>query len=65
MNLAAASGFANDVLSAFSHAQHVFTDPIFLARFALSAIEVAAAPDDESKRGAAQGAVLRLQREFK
>jgi hypothetical protein len=54
----------NEVLAALGHAPHLFTDPIFLIRLAETAVEVATAPDDETRRGIAQAGILRLEREF-
>ncbi|GAA4015781.1 hypothetical protein GCM10022631_30040 [Deinococcus rubellus] len=64
LNLADAVTLGNEVLHAFVAAPHLFTDPMFLARYALIAVEVATAPDDETRRGFIQAGVIQLQKEF-
>lgn len=54
----------NEVLHALGHSQAIFTDPMFLIRLAETAVEVATAPDDETRRGIVQASVLRLESEF-
>lgn len=68
MNITDALQFANEVFSALGHAEQVFHDPMFLARFAslaaLVAGELATAHDDETRRGICQVAALQLTHEF-
>lgn len=68
MNLTDALQFANEVIAAFGHVEQMLHDPMFLARFAVSAGELAAelvgAPDDETRRSLTQVFVLRLKKEF-
>jgi hypothetical protein len=54
----------SEVLHAFRHAPEVFTDPRFLAGLVKSGIDVALAPDDETRRETVQVCAARLMREF-
>ena len=64
LTIAEAVSLANEVLHAFTAAPHVLSDPMFLARYALIAVEIASAPDDETRRGLAQAGLILLQKEF-
>lgn len=54
-----------ELLSAFRHAPEVFSDPRFLLSLVGMGIDVAAAPDDETRREVIQIAVAKTLREFK
>lgn len=64
LTISEAVTLGNEVLHAFVAAPHVLSNPMFFARYALIAVEIAAAPDDETRRGISQVAVLALSREF-
>lgn len=63
--LAGVPDLISDLLSAFRHAPEVFSDPRFLLNLVGVAVDVAAAPDDETRREAIQIAVAKTLREFK
>ena len=64
LTLEEALEFANSVTHAFVNAPHVLTDPMFIARLVLAGAAVAAAKDDEDRRGIVQAEILKLEREF-
>lgn len=63
--LAGVPDLISEVLAAFKHAPEVFTDPKFLFALVKSGVDVAAAPDEESRREVVQVCLARIQREFK
>lgn len=62
--LAGVPDLIKEVLAAFAHAPAVVQDPKFLLSMVKSGVEVAAAPDDETRREVIQIAVARITREF-
>lgn len=63
-DLAGVPQLIQEVLAAFAHAPAVVSSPKFLLGMVRAGVDVAAAPDDESRREAIQISVVRLQREF-
>lgn len=62
--LAGVPDLISEVLKAFKHAPEVFANPKFLLSLVRSGVEVAAAPDDESRREIIQIQLTRITREF-
>ncbi|MFK7601907.1 hypothetical protein ACI3L1_06810 [Deinococcus sp. SM5_A1] len=62
--LAGVPDLVKEVLAAFTHAPAVVSDPKFLVSLVKGGIDVAAAPDDESRREVIQIQVARITREF-
>ncbi|GGO22325.1 hypothetical protein [Deinococcus humi] len=62
--LAGVPDLIKEVVTSFKKAPEVFSNPKFLLSLVKSVVEVAAAPDDESRRKVIQIQIARIQKEF-